>query len=631
MNFRACPYFLPLRAYLKSWFGGLLERGAGQGPAKAGTTNLLWRVSRFFLKQGLMGFGLFALLLLPALSISRAAEYTRNEELTRELETLAKTHPKVLRLERLTNSPANRPVWCAEITTADKSKRSSQPALLAVAGIEGNDLAGTASLLAWMHHLVTNFDTVPDLKSLVDSTTIYVLPRVNPDGAENYFKKPRLESAADNTPVDDDHDGLMDEDGPDDINGDNLISWMRIKGPEGEYIIDPIEPRLLLKADRAKGEVGAWKLISEGIDDDHDEEWNEDGPGGVNYNCNFSYNYKFFTPWSGVNPISEGVTRSLAEFVINHPNIGIVFTFGAPDNLVQAPKGEPAKRPPVGINEGDIDFYKELGKGWREALGLKKELTGGSEPGSFSDWIYFHRGRLSLAARPWSPAIQLALSTKQDKKEEVKPKGSEAAKDETPGANAAPEKKPDDDKRNEEDRAFLKWVDQNAPEAFVPWKPFDHPDFKGKTVEIGGFAPFAKSNPPEKFLEEFSQKHITFLTQLIGKLPRINFRKIEVKPLGNGVYDVVVEIQNTGYLPTSLAQGEITREVHQTRVELIGLDDAQILSGQKRTMLGPILGSGGMKEARWILNGRGRSRIPLRVTSMLGGLIEEEIELKETN
>jgi hypothetical protein len=502
--------------------------------------------------------------------------------------------------------------------------------MLAVAGIEGSDLAGTASLVAWMRHLVTNYDKVPDLKSLVDSTTIYVLPRVNPDGAENYFKKPRVESASDNTPADDDHDGMLDEDGPDDLNGDKLISWMRIKDPEGEYVTDPVEPRLLLKADRAKGEVGAWKLFSEGIDDDHDEEWNEDATGGVNYNRNFSYNYKFFTPWSGVHPISEEVTRSLAEFVINRPNIGIVFTFGAPDNLVQTAKAEPVKRPPVGIHEGDIGFYRELGKNWRDVLGLKKELTGSSEPGSFSDWIYFHRGRLSLAARPWSPAIQVALSSRQqDKKEEGKPNRPETTKEETPAKDAAPEKKPDDDKRNEEDRAFLKWLDQNAPESFIPWKPFDHPDFKGKTVEIGGFAPFAKSNPPEKLLEEISQKHITFLTQLIGKLPRIGFRKIEVKPLGNSVYDVVVQIQNTGYLPTSLAQGEISHEVHQTRVEMINVDDAQILSGRKRTMLGTIPGSGGMQEARWILSGRGKNRIQLRVTSMLGGVIEEAIELKE--
>ena len=578
------------------------------------------------------GLQLFILGLLLIGAVAGGAEYADNEDITRELQSLAKAHPDVVRLTRLTNSPANRPIWCAEITAAEQSKRSLQPALLAVAGVEGNDLAGTASLVAWIQHLVTNYNSTAELRNLIDTTTIYVMPRVNPDAAESSFKKPRLENSTDSTPVDNDHDGLPDEDGPDDLNGDGVISWMRIKDPEGDYITDPVEPRLLLKADRAKGEVGAWRWFSEGVDDDHDEDWNEDGSGGVNYNRNFPCNYKFFAPGSGVHPVSEGVTRSLAEFVIAHPNIGIVFTFGTAENLIQTPKSEAVKRPPVGVHEGDIGYYRELGKNWRDALGLKKELTGSSEPGSFSDWIYFHRGRLSLAARPWSPALQIALSNKQpDKKEEEKAKGAEASKDESPAKDAVPEKKADADKRNEEDRAFLKWLDQNAPEAFLPWKPFDHPDFKGKTVEIGGFAPFAKSNPPEKFLEEFAPKHINFLTQLIGKLPRISFRKIEVKSLGNSVFDVVAQIQNTGYLPTALAHGEITREVHQTRVELMDLEDAQVLSGQKRTMVGPIAGSGGMQEARWILNGRGKNRIQLRVTSMLGGIIEAGIELKETN
>src|SRR5205085_7544642 len=117
-----------------------------------------------------------------------------------------------------------------------------------------------------------------------------------------------------------------------------LITWMRIQDPEGEYILDPVDPRLMMKADKSKGETGAWKLLTEGRDDDHDGAFNEDGPGGVNFNRNFPYNYKFFTPDAGINQVSEIETRVLADFVVDHPNIAIVFTFGAADNLVQTPK-----------------------------------------------------------------------------------------------------------------------------------------------------------------------------------------------------------------------------------------------------------------------------------------------------
>src|SRR5262249_10571774 len=183
------------------------------------------------------------------------------------------------------------------------------------------------------------------------------------------------------------------------------------------------------------------------------------------------------------------------------------------------------------------------------------------------------------------------------------------------------------DGRGEEERAFLKWVEVNAPELFVPWKTFAHPDFPGKTVEIGGFAPFAKTNPPEKLLEDWAKKHGHFLTELAGKLPRVGIRRTTVIPLGESVYDVRVQVENTGYLPTSLAQGNITREVYATRVVLTNITDKAILSGTKRTMLGAIEGSGGMKEVRWVIHAKGK--LDLEVVSMLGGTVNASIELKE--
>src|SRR5262249_38672820 len=209
-------------------------------------------------------------------------------------------------------------------------------------------------------------------------------------------------------------------------------------------------------------------------------------------------------PDAGKHQVSEIETRALADFVIAHPHIAAVFTFGAADNLSQTPKGEAPKRPPTALHEEDVGWYRELGKRWRETLGVKKDRSGQSEPGTFSDWMYFHRGRFSLAARPWSPALQLELAKAKPGEEGDAAKGKEAkpkpAADPTPApgedkakpaAAAAAAEKPgaagkEEDKRNEEDRAFLKWADENATNIFVPWKRFEHPDFPGKKVEIGG-------------------------------------------------------------------------------------------------------------------------------------------------
>jgi hypothetical protein len=464
---------------------------------------------------------------------------------------------------------------------------------------------------------------------------------LNPEAAHSYFTPPKTEQFVNDRPVDEDHDGLVDEDGPEDLDRNGQITSMRIRDPQGEYILDPEDPRLLLKADKAKSEIGAWRLYDEGVDNDEDEAWNEDGPGGVNLNRNFPYNYRFFGSEAGITPVSEPVSRSLAEFVVAHPNIGIVFVFGTADNLVQTPKAEPAKRPPTTLHEEDVRFYRELGKVWREAIGLDKELTGSTEPGTFAEWCYFHRGRLGLAARPWSPALQLALAKKAEPKAAAKPKGEEGEEPPEPKAEGKDEaneqttggdkggKKDDGDNRNKEDRAFLKWADKNAPELFVAWKELEHPDFKDKRVEIGGFAAFARSNPPEKLLGELAAKESLFLTSLAEKLPRIAIRSIEVKALGESIYDVRVQVENTGYLPTALAQGALTREVNPTRV-VLDLPAERVLSGTQRTVLGAIEGSGGMREARWILDGSGRTEVGLEVISMLAGSAKTNIVLKET-
>jgi hypothetical protein len=141
---------------------------------------------------------------------------------------------------------------------------------------QGNDLAGTASALRGPS-LANSFEANPRIKKLLQTTTVYIFPRLNPDSTERFFLMPRQETAVNRKPSDDDHDGLVDEDAPDDLNGDGLITSMRIQDPEGEYVLDPADPRLLIKADRAKGETGTWRLLMEGRDNDGDREFNEDG------------------------------------------------------------------------------------------------------------------------------------------------------------------------------------------------------------------------------------------------------------------------------------------------------------------------------------------------------------------
>jgi hypothetical protein len=573
------------------------------------------------------------------LTTAHAGEYQDNRSLGRRLMSLAEQNPEVMRVTSLARSMEKRKVWLIELGKGAEQDRQRRPAMLVVAGIEGNDLIGSSVVTSWLERLIEQYGDDDNVTRLLETTSIYVFPRLNPDAAEHFFSRPQRETSSNDKPVDDDHDGLVDEDGPDDLNNDGLITWMRIEDLEGQYILDPKDNRLLLKADHLKGEAGAWRYLVEGIDNDRDERWNEDGLGGVNFNRNFPYDYKFFAPDAGVHQVSEAETRALADFVVEHPNIGIVVTYGAADNLLKTPKGaRPLGRrsPLTEIDEDDVGYYKAMGELYREALGLDEELEGASEPGTFSDWMYYHRGRLSLAAKAWSPDIAIALSeTAEKEKKENEEKAEENTKQSSESERGKGAKrtgkdgKEDQDKRNEQERKELKWFDEHSPESFVKWQTIQHPDFPNQRVEVGGYRPYALTNPPAAMIEQVVTMQANFLTQIAQRLPRIGIRKIEARYLGRSVYEVEIQIENTGFLPTVLSQGRRTREVHPTRL-VLKLDDECFLSGSRITMLSTIQGSGGMVEERFVIRAPGQKDIDFEIVSMLAGRIEGTIELSET-
>lgn len=537
---------------------------------------------------------------------SHAATYRDHESLTKGLTALAQHDPNLVRIDSLTESAGGREIWVVEIGA--RSERRC-PAMLVVAGIEGTDLIGTEIATSWAGQLIEQYRQSRNIRKLLGTTTVYVIPRLNPDAAEQCFVRPRHETSANLTPADDDHDGLLDEDGPEDLNGDGLITSMRVQDGRGPYAPDPNEPRLLIKADPLEEEAGTWQYLLEGIDNDRDGLCNEDGPGGVNLNRNFPFGYAFFTPQAGIYPVSEVETRALAEFVCSHPNIGIVLTYGSADTLTKCPEGgSPPKgqKPLTVIDEGDVGYYRCLAELYRDTLGLDTEGQTKSFPGTFSEWMYFHRGRFSLAACPWN--LQIATTLAEDQQADPNDKN--------------------DDKRNQDERRWLAWFDTNAPDSFIQWQPYEHPDFPDARVEIGGYRPLAKTNPPETMVDEIIEAQRQFLSALVGKLPRIAIDKVQTEALGESVFEITVTVKNTGFLPTVLNHGRRTTEVFPTRVT-VDLDDDRFLAGQRITTLGPIPGSGGTATVRCVVYVPQAKTVELSLVSALGGQASQTIELPE--
>ncbi len=116
-------------------------------------------------------------------------------------------------------------------------------------------------------------------------SVFYVVPVVNVDGRWHFFHDANTPSSNRSLriPSDDDHDGLVDEDFPDDLDGDGNICMMRKKDPYGAYKTDPEDPRLMVPV--KPGEKGEWTILGEeGIDNDGDGLINEDAEGYVDPN-----------------------------------------------------------------------------------------------------------------------------------------------------------------------------------------------------------------------------------------------------------------------------------------------------------------------------------------------------------
>ncbi|MFO8173209.1 MAG: iron-containing alcohol dehydrogenase, partial [Longimicrobiales bacterium] len=102
-------------------------------------------------------------------------------------------------------------------------------------------------------------------------------------------------------------------------------------------------------------------------------------------------------------------------------------------------------------------------------------------------------------------------------------------------------------------------------------------------------------------------------------LPRVRFTKTEVKAHGDGVFTVEAEVENAGFLPTSLRHGQTSRSVGPTFLQ-IQIDDDDILTGADKTArIGVLAGSGSRESVTWVIRGQEGSRVEIRLHSEKSG------------
>ncbi len=508
--------------------------------------------------------------------------YSNSASLRGRTHNLAKS--KIVSCTTLARTLGGQEVSLLTVGTGAVEKK---PALLIVGGIDPARPVDGEVLLRVVEQLVGQATTDPDIRRLLDRVTVYGIVQAAPDGSETFFERPLRQRHVNARPIDDDTDGRTDEDGPDDLNGDGLITVMRVEDADGPYIAHPKDDRVMVKADLEKGVRGRYQIYVEGKDNDGDGKLNEDPPGGVAFDRNFTFDYPYFQPGAGPHQVSEIETRAIADFCYDHPNIVVVWTVCGRDNLLHPWKSETAEE--EDDEEGDkikttllvedAPYLNEIAKVYSEIAGNNKppELPGGK--GSFLEWAYFHYGRWSLATRPW------CIPSETNEEE-----GSEETEEDD-----------GDDSRGLDDLNALAWFEQQSMEGFVPWQPIEHPDLEGKKVEIGGFKPFLKDNPPAELLDGLAETQSKFLVRLLDMLPRVELAEVKAEPLGAGVWRVTAVVVNEGMLPTASEMGRLSRQPQRLQIELKLPAGASLVTGHARRPLAPLAGEGGRAEEKWLV------------------------------
>ena len=202
------------------------------------------------------------------------------EELKADMLRLEEAFPKFLTYSSVGTSYGGRDMMLMTINNPDTGPEESKAAMYIEANVHGNEIQGGEVCIYTIWYLMENYGRIPDVTRLVDERVFYIFPTVNPDGRDYFMHGTGSGARTGHVPVDSDNDGLFDEDGPNDLNGNGVIEQIRKYVPdEGTHRVSHLDPRIMEPV--PAGEKGDWVLLGqEGLDDDGDGRVNED-PVGV--------------------------------------------------------------------------------------------------------------------------------------------------------------------------------------------------------------------------------------------------------------------------------------------------------------------------------------------------------------
>ena len=555
--------------------------------------------------------------------------YHTNAEIGEWMRKWVNEHPDLVTLYSVGKSFGEKDIWQMTLTNKKTGKDTDKPAAFFEGGRHSGEITGTESALYLAWYLIENYGKDADVTKLLDTKAVYIKPINNVDGSDMY----RLTAQANRStvrPFDDDGDGLLDEDPPEDLDGDGFIMQMRkYAGPgKGDAVKDTLDKsgRLMRRVGAGKGD---YLMYSEGIDNDGDGRYNEDGVGGLDLHRNYPENWRpmreatgrgYTQGGAGEYPLSETETRAVVLFLLAHPNVGVANSMDtAVPMMLRAPSTCEEKEC---MYPTDLKFYQHFdsvgkaktGYPWAGDVFRVYNTRGGVNPitgdsarpaplfGHGPDFGYFQYGAIWYGDEIW---------------------------------NGGREKDYNNDGKID-DYEVLRFCDEEyGGKCFKPWTKFNHPQLG--EVEIGGMNPkFWSQNPPPEWLEKWAKNEAMFNLYLAQSLPSVEivsvtsvpvkFAKGAKAPADSATHEVKVTLRNNGRLPTALDMAKRVKIVHPDglalrstpNTKLIGRPPEFWLNGGETKVVTLRVKAGATADDR---------KLSVRYTSTRGGVADAEHQI----
>lgn len=509
--------------------------------------------------------------------------------------------PGAVELVPLGTSAGGREITAVRIAGPGPTPAKERKTLLVVGGLDGVSLHGSEEVLGIAAGLAADPGKLPA------ELAFLCLPWASPDGLAAEFERIKGRGPGslgrDETPVDDDLDGRLAEDGPDDLDGDGRVTMMLVEDPEGPWQRASDE-RFLVPAE---GSGLRYSLFREGRDNDQDGLYNEDAAGGIRADHNFPVGWRGpFAPVApGSLPFACRETQALRELQETGRLVGVLL-FDGHSGHCEVPGGLP-----IGAFErfaGEL-FAVGLGATGEEVSGLTRVQPAF---GGALGWLP-RVGTPCVRLSMWGPEIGLGRAP-------VKPATFRTKDEPLPEAWLEDFCSPSCTSGGV--GGWRRYLDERRGGlGFVDWHPVELGD--GKSALVGGWEAAVLGNPPEEQLARSVTLAMDLVGGLLEALPQVDIEVRRVEREGE-LCTLSAKLKEAGGEGRSLPIEFMAPGGLELELELP--PGARLIAGAEKAPLTPAQLMG--EESEWLVYAPLDSLLVLRIVRRSDGVELERREVR---